>query len=53
MKLHSLTAKEYAELSGVSRAESETQLNELAANELLQKINSKNGAIWKLRKNSN
>ncbi|NCU04203.1 MAG: DsbA family protein [Chitinophagaceae bacterium] len=53
LKYHSLTAKEFAELSGVNRAESEALLNELAAKEVLQKINSKNGAVWKLRKNSN
>ncbi|MBL7743187.1 MAG: DsbA family protein [Chitinophagaceae bacterium] len=47
-KYHSLTAKEFSELSGTQRSESERLLNELTTNGKLEKLNSKNGAIWKL-----
>lgn len=49
-KYQTLTAKEYAELSGMPRKESEQFLNELAAKEKLEKRTTKNGAIWKLKK---
>src|SRR5690606_26082233 len=42
----SLTAKEYAELSGTPRKESETLLNELTDKKLLTKLSTKNGDIW-------
>lgn len=48
-KYHSLTAKEFSELSGVSRTESEQQLNELVAKASLEKQTTKNGAIWTLK----
>ena len=50
-KYHSLTAKEYAELSGTPRAESEKQLNELVTKGNLEKLTTKNGSIW-TRKNT-
>ncbi len=43
----SLTAKEFSELSGMPRQESETFLNELSSNGELAKLTTKNGAIWK------
>lgn len=42
-----LTAKEFAELSGAPRSESETTLNELVEQGKLEKVTTKNGAIWK------
>lgn len=46
-KYHSLTAKEFTELSGTPRNESENLLNELAGKGTLEKLTTKNGAIWK------
>ena len=46
-KFHSLTAKEYSELSGTPRDESEKLLNELSSNGTLEKLTTKNGSIWK------
>lgn len=43
---HSLTAKEFAELSGVPRNESEAYLNELVAKGEVDKLTTKNGDIW-------
>ena len=43
---HSLTAKEFTELTGTARAESEKILNELTVNGKLEKLVTKNGAIW-------
>lgn len=51
-KHHSLTAKEFSELSGISRSESEKLLNELSGKGTLEKLATKNGAIWK-QKNTN
>ena len=51
-KYHSLTAKEFSELSGTPRNESEKLLNELSKNGNLEKLTTKNGSLWK-RKNSN
>lgn len=42
-----LTAKEFSELSGTPRAESETVLNDLSDKGSLEKFTTKNGAIWK------
>ncbi|MDR4503727.1 MAG: DsbA family protein [Candidatus Scalindua sp.] len=50
-KYHSLTAKEFSELSGTPRNESENLLNGLSDNGTLEKLTTKNGAIWK-RKNT-
>ncbi|MBX9448516.1 MAG: DsbA family protein [Taibaiella sp.] len=46
---HSLTAKEFSELSGTPRAESEKQLNELVTKGYLEKLATKNGAIWMIK----
>lgn len=43
---HSLTAKEFTELTGTARNESEKMLDELTANGKLEKLVTKNGAIW-------
>ncbi len=48
-KFPTLTAKEFSELSGTNRKESESILNELAAKGTLLKTNTKNGAIWALK----
>lgn len=45
-KYASLTAKEFTTLSGVPRADAEKQLNELSDNHSLDKLSTKNGAIW-------
>ncbi|WP_299392003.1 DsbA family protein [uncultured Gelidibacter sp.] len=45
---HSLTAKEFSELSGTPRAESEQQLNELSNTGALEKLTTKNGSIWRI-----
>lgn len=45
-KYNSLTAKEYSELSGTPRKESEEVLNKLSANGKLEKLTTKNGSIW-------
>lgn len=50
-KYHSLTAKEFSELSGTNRSESEKVLNELSDKNILQKQITKNGAIWLLKTN--
>ena len=43
-----LTAKEFSELSGKPRAESETFLNELSNDNKLKKTTTKNGSIWEM-----
>ena len=43
---HSLTAKEFTELSGMPRAESELFLDELSNKGMLEKLSTKNGALW-------
>jgi len=48
-KYHSLTAKEYAELSGTPRNESENKLNELSEKRALKKFTTKNGSIWSIK----
>jgi len=45
-KYHSLTAKEFSELSGTPRKESEKLLNELSDSGTLDKWTTKNGSIW-------
>jgi putative protein-disulfide isomerase len=47
-KYHSLTAKEFSELSGIARMESEKQLDDLVVNGKLKKLTTKNGSIWTL-----
>ncbi|WP_289024468.1 ClpXP adapter SpxH family protein [uncultured Salegentibacter sp.] len=49
-QFNSLTAREFSELSGTPRNESEDFLNKLVEEELLEKFSTKNGAIW-TRKN--
>lgn len=44
----SLTAKEFSVLSGTHRNESEMMLDELAAQGMVMKIESKNGSLWKV-----
>jgi predicted DsbA family dithiol-disulfide isomerase len=46
---HSLTAKEYSELSGTPRNESEKILNGLSIRGKLQKLTTKNGSIWTIK----
>lgn len=46
----SLTAKEFAELSATPRSESEKILDTLAAEGRLEKIITKNGAMWKVKR---
>lgn len=48
-KYPSLTVKEFTELSGKTRAESEALLNELTSKGKLEKISTKNGFMWKLK----
>ncbi|MFB9057969.1 DsbA family protein [Mariniflexile ostreae] len=45
----SLTAKEYSELSGTPRNESEAFLNELSAQGTLDKWTTKNGSMWTIK----
>ncbi len=47
----SLTAKEYSELSGTPRRESEQLLNDLSSKGSLDKLTTKNGSIWTLKSN--
>lgn len=49
-KFQSLTAKEFSELSGTPRNQSEKLLNELSEKEILKKLTTKNGAIWRSKK---
>lgn len=46
----SLTAKEFSELSGKSRTESEKILNQLTEQNKLSKLTTKNGSLWTLKK---
>lgn len=46
---HSLTAKEFSALSGTPRQESEQFLDKLHAEGKLDKLQTKNGAIWKMK----
>ncbi len=48
-KYNSLTAKEFSELSGTPRKESERLLNELSDKGTLEKLTTKNGSIWTLK----
>ncbi len=49
-KYPSLTAKEFSELSGTPRNEVEKLLNEFVSKGELEKLTTKNGSIWKLKK---
>jgi predicted DsbA family dithiol-disulfide isomerase len=52
-KYPSLTAKEFSELSGIARKESELQLDELVKKGHLTKFTTKNGSIWTKKNASN
>ncbi|KAF0151970.1 MAG: dithiol-disulfide isomerase [Ignavibacteria bacterium] len=49
-KYQTLTAKEFSELSGTGKKESEQLLNELTAKGNLTKVVTKNGSLWKYLK---
>ncbi len=49
-KYHSFTAKEFAEVSGTPRNESEHKLNELSDSGALKKFTTKNGSIWSVKR---
>ncbi len=46
---HTLTAKEFSELSGVQRTETEKLLNDLVSKGKLDKVTTKNGSLWVLK----
>lgn len=48
-KYHSLTAKEFAELTLTPRSESEKHLDELVAKGKVNKLTTKNGSIWTIK----
>lgn len=48
-KYHSLTAKEFSELTGTPRSECEKYLDDLTNSGKLEKLTTKNGAIWTLK----
>jgi predicted DsbA family dithiol-disulfide isomerase len=48
-KYSSLTAKEFTELSGISRNAAEQLLNELVLEGKLERLTTKNGCIWRLK----
>ena len=51
-KYNSLTAKEFSELTGTPRNESEIYLDDLTAKGQLEKLTTKNGAMWTLKNTS-
>ena len=51
-KYHSLTAKEFSELTETPRNESGKYLDDLTAKGHLEKLTTKNGAIWTLKNTS-
>lgn len=48
----SLTAKEFTEITGSTRNESENILNDLTTQGKLEKLTTKNGALWTLKNSS-
>lgn len=48
-KYHTLAVKEFSELTGMPRNESEKFLNDLTAKGTLEKLATKNGSIWKMK----
>lgn len=46
-KFQTMTAKEFSEISGTARSESEPSLDNLVVQGKLEKFTSKNGSIWK------
>lgn len=51
-KYNSLTAKEFSERTGTPRNESEKYLDDLTAKGQLEKLTTKNGAMWTLKNTS-
>lgn len=51
-KYHSLTAKEFSELSEIPRTKCEKNLDSLTENSYLVRLTTKNGAIWTLKNSS-
>jgi predicted DsbA family dithiol-disulfide isomerase len=51
-KYQSLTAREFSELTETARGESEKNLDALVSEGQLEKLTTKNGAIWRLRTSS-
>lgn len=51
-KYHSLTAKEFSELTETPRNESEKYLDDLTAKGHLENLKTKNGSIWTLKETS-
>ena len=51
-KYNSLTAKEFSELTGTPRNESEKYLDDLTAKGQLERLTTKNGAMWTLKNTS-
>jgi putative protein-disulfide isomerase len=49
LKYSSLTANEYAQITGTERNNSEPFLNDLTAQGKLEKLSTKNGAIWTVK----
>jgi putative protein-disulfide isomerase len=49
LKYSSLTANEYAQITGTERNDSESILNDLTAEGKLEKLSTKNGAIWTVK----
>ncbi len=49
-KYPTLTAKEFSELTGIDRNQCEQLLDEQVKKGMLEKITTKNGALWKLKK---
>lgn len=47
----SMTAKEFSELSGTDRSESELILNKISSDDKLEKFSTKNGSIWTYKHN--
>ncbi len=48
-RFSTLTAREFSELSGTPRSQSENTLNALVEQGILSRYTTKNGSIWKLR----
>ena len=51
-KYYTLTAREFSELTGTPRQESEQILNDLTKKGALEKLTTKNGSIWKMKNTS-
>ena len=49
-KYQTLTAKEFSELTGTARSESEKLLDDLTAKGQLERLTTKNGSLWKRKR---